>query len=179
MAATTPESGQSVAGSALGLRAEGAPPTVEEIACFVGKNQRVYRDFWQGALGNGRFCIRFNMAAAAFTLFWLLYRRLYREYCVIFVLLAVLGAALRSIQLDPIYLPMVLLTSQLLLSSLLGLFGNGLYLRRLRIDVVRARRISDVNRPPFLVACGRTSALAVVLGLLFKLGLSVLLGLLT
>jgi hypothetical protein len=122
---------------------EAEPLTNEELAAFVGPNDGYYVGRWQRTLPDGRFYAGFNWAAAILSMFWLLHRKMYREFALVLIAILVLSTAVGVV------LPQAASngddrTLDLLLRAITGVtvgtLGNALYLRRARIAIARARR---------------------------------------
>ena len=113
----------------------------EELLAFAGKGGEYYWWLWKHAQGRNRLLMGWNWWAALGNGLWLAYRRMWREYVVFFV-----GTILWEYLL---YGVSVLLKRDVQLGTLgnvalyvvgMGLLGNGLYLRRARLEVAEARR---------------------------------------
>ena len=121
----------------IGCVADAVPPTREEIEAFVGPNSRVYLDLLQPVLARGPLFAGFNLAAAFFNVIWLLYRKMYTEFAAVLAIEAVV------VRVGPRNDPLLGVGIYLGAAIALGSIGNGLYLRRLRMAIGRAR-----NREP-------------------------------
>lgn len=115
--------------------------TSEELLAFAGKGGEYYWWRWKDAQGSDRLLMGWNVWAALGNGLWMAYRRMWREYVVFFV-----GTILWEYLL---YAVSVLLKRDVQLGTLgnlalyivgMGLLGNGLYLRRARLEVAEVRR---------------------------------------
>ncbi len=146
-------------------------PTDEEIAAFVGRGHRLYREFWRPALNGGRIWCGFNFSAALFTVTWFVYRRMYREALTAFVPLFFV-----AILLDPRVMGSHRMPSPTFLATVwcfgIGLAANGLYLQRLREILEKAPPSDDPStRLGWLARKGGTQpVLAIVLWLAQVIG---------
>ena len=136
-----------------------------EIEAYAGANGRVYWDMLSASASSRSLLVGFNVAAAAFPFIWLPYRKMFRECALVLVMGIFLTALLGAI---PMFRGRPLLIDYLAPSAAIGLLGNGLYLRRIRIVAARLRKSEpDPDRRMFLLAeCGGTSwGAAVILAL--------------
>jgi hypothetical protein len=141
-----------------------APLRRPEIEAFAGRNGRVYWDLLRHAVGSRSLFVGFNLAGAALPFAWLLYRRMYWEFAVA-ALLAELLRNLMRIAATQDNLPMTVVPVIVMLASLVGSMGNGLYLRRIRKATLRIR-VSEPDssrRLSLLAKQGGTSMLAMLL----------------
>jgi hypothetical protein len=139
------------------------------VQAFAGKRANYYWRQWS-RVGPGRRFAGFNWAAALLSFFWLLYRRMYREFAAVIgiaVVVALLEALLAYVLGRGASDAMSRLDNAAL-GLAAGFLGNTLYLRRARAAVADARARhpdSPAEQQAFLAARGGTSWLAVFLGL--------------
>ena len=158
-------------GSAPGLADEAAPPEVlplDSTKTFVGPNGTYYDESWR--LMEWRGANRsWNWAAALSLGGWLAYRRLYDHavlhsvWLALLILLALSGTPLR-----------LLVTVQIMVAVLLGVYGNALYRRRFRQAAEAAAR-HDGDYPAqlaVLAVAGGTDRSAVWLMIVAMAGVS-------
>jgi hypothetical protein len=160
-----------VCATSAGAIAEPEAPSRDEIEAFAGANGPVYWDLLRASTVSHSLFIGFNVAAAAFPYAWLAYRKLYRECALAALASAVLGALVEAV---PYLKPHIgsLLFTYLISSAAIGILGNGLLLRRIRIAAAQVRRQeSDPGRRLRLLSRqGGTSWFApVVVVLVFSL----------
>lgn len=114
-----------------------APPTPEEFAeerrLFLGKNE-VYYEKKFAQLQGGQ--LTWNWAAACFTSFWFIYRRMY-----LWGYLSLLGQIILAAVL--VYAWPV---APLLACILFGMFGNKIYMNHVEKEMKLVRRLSKQNR---------------------------------
>jgi hypothetical protein len=146
-----------------------------EIEAYAGVNGRVYWDMLSASTSTRSLFVGFNVAAAALPFVWLAYRKMLRECALVFTMGVFLAAFLRVI---PALRDRTLFFDYLIPSVAMGLLGNGLYLRRIRIVAQRIRRSEpDPDRRLFLLAeRGGTSWLAAVVLALGSVLLTLALG---
>lgn len=149
--------------AASGSLPDTQPLSREEIEAFAGRNGRVYWDFLQSARHSPTLFAGFNFAAAAFSFFWLLYRKMYWESVVIFFLTMPIGVAFLHRSTHPMSGALLSLTPLSIMAAV-GILGNGLYFRRVRMAVaeVRQQESNPAKRLALLSARGGTSWLAPV-----------------
>jgi hypothetical protein len=154
--------------------ADALPPTREEIEAFVGPSSRVYVDLLHPVQTRGRLFAGFNLAAAFFNVSWLLYRKMYTEFAAAMAIEFAAGMAIQAVDvsLGTRNDPVLRLGIFLGMAITLGSIGNGLYLRRLRMAVGRARnREPDAQARLLLLSrWGGTSWLATGICVLANLG---------
>ena len=152
--------------SAPGPDGGGLALTDAEIDTFVGKNADYYRYHWRKAEARGGWYIGFNWAAAIVTLFWLLHRRLYREFAIVLAIELVVPRVLGMIM--PLELRLMLRPGGvlvLLLTVGMGLIGNRLYLWRACKIVAEVRAEPEEARYGLLLQRGGTSPAALGVGI--------------
>jgi hypothetical protein len=141
--------------------------TRDEVRSFVGEKHRYYWGAWQRSATKGGFLAGFNGAAFFFNMFWLLYRKMHREFCIgcgamvaasggLAVLGEVTGKDLNG--LDRVV--------NVAAAATVGMLGNGLYLRRARrvITTARVEEADPERRMQLLTARGGTSILRALAG---------------
>jgi hypothetical protein len=104
----------------------------EEIEAYAGKNGRVYWDLLQSAARAPTLFAGFNVAAAAFMVPWLLYRKMVRECLAMLGLTSILWSVLGVISALRPTVGSLFGPVHLAVAATTGLLGNGLYLRRMR-----------------------------------------------
>jgi len=151
--------------------------TREEVESFVGPKHLYYWKMWQRVGAAGGTKAGFNGAAFFFNLFWLLYRKMVREFFIGFgglvavsVALAVLSSATGHdlSQLDRVI--------QIVVGVAVGMLGNSLYLRRARraIAAARAEEPDLARRRLLLAQRGGTSFLLAMVGTVASVALAAL-----
>jgi hypothetical protein len=154
-----------------------APPpaaelTREEVEAFVGARRATfYWGRWRSPMQSGSIFAGFSWAAGFFNILWFLYRKMYREFAVLFVALvalSILTEVTGASGLDRIINLLAFVTA--------GSLGVGLYLRRARIVVAAARQVEpDLERRLALLRKkGGTSLLWPLLAAAILVGLSFL-----
>jgi hypothetical protein len=156
-----------VCAKSSGAIADAEEPSRDEIEAFVGAEGPVYWDMMRESVSSYSLIAGFNVAAALLPLVWLAYRKLYRECALAMIALMIGGATIGAIP----YLRQhfgAILVNYFVAATSIGLLGNGLYLRRIRIAVARARRSEpSLDRRCYLLReQGGTSWFAVVILLL-------------
>lgn len=142
-----------------------------DLEAFVGRNGAYY---WDRALRGGpegRLLVGWNWAAFFLNVFWMLYRRMYREVAVVFGVLAMTTVLAELAGREGGRVEDRIL--RWLTGGVLGIVGNGLYLRKVRRALAEVASETDRDRrQAALRRSGGTSWLAVVLGLLVINGLA-------
>jgi hypothetical protein len=149
--------------------------TRDEVQGYVGGKHAYYWHVWQRAATRGGLTTRFNWAAFLLNSSWLLYRKLFREFwmftaattgvsCLVSLIGGATGRKLFGVD----------LIASLALSAMVGVLGNGLYLRRARriIGAVRAETADPERRMRLLASRGGTSWLWALSGLVVVIVLS-------
>jgi hypothetical protein len=152
--------------SGLGPDGGGIALTDAEIDAFVGKNADYYRYHWRNAEARGGWYIGFNWPAAIVSLFWLLHRRLYREFAILLGIELVVPRVLQVImpfELRRRFLPGGVMV--LLLTVGMGFIANRLYLWRAHKIVGQVRGEPEEGRYELLVNRGGTSPAALGVGI--------------
>jgi len=146
--------------------------TDEEIRAFVGENHDYYRGKWARANRTGGFYAGFNVAALIVSTLWLLFRKMYLAFAVLFLaqvavmfVAAVAGSLLGG---DASQVMIGVFAGLAVTKVTIGFLGNGLYLRRARRAVGAARLRGSIGESnvPYLVTQGGTSMAAVAVGIL-------------
>lgn len=150
--------------------------TREELLAFAGRGGESYWWQWERHGQRDRLWLGWNWGGAFFTALWLAYRRMYRE-CAIVVIASIVWAQVDALVGRALGREALLgfWGNTLLEGLVIGLIGNGLYLRRARAAVSQARALipEDLGgRQAWLTHQGGTSWWAV----LAALGFSVMLG---
>lgn len=150
-----------VCATSAGAVADAETLSRAEIEAYVGANGRVYWDLLSASVSSRSLFVGFNVAAAAFPWIWLAYRKMFREWALVFVMGSFLVVLVTAI---PALRGSAFLAEYLVPSAATGLLGNGLYLRRIRMVAARIRQAEpDPDRRLFLLGeCGGTSWLAAV-----------------
>ena len=130
----------------------------EELEAFAGKNGRVYWDLLQPTSHFRSLFAGFNFAAAAFCFLWLLYRKMYREFVAVMLLVVPTGVAWAFESTNALATALLSITPLGLMATV-GILGNGLYLRRACAAVasVRQQEPDPIRRMSLLSARGGTS----------------------
>lgn len=151
-----------VCATSAGVVADAETLSRTEIEAYAGANGRVYWDMLSASASSRSLLAGFNVAAAVLPWPWLAYRKMFRECALVFTMGVFLAALLSAI---PIFRGRAFLVDYLVPSVAIGLLGNGLYLRRIRIVAAQIRRSEpDPDCRAFLLAeHGGTSWFAAVI----------------
>ena len=161
----------------------GAAPTRQEVEAFAGKNAAYY---WRKSARQGHsggLLAGWNWASMFLNMLWMLYRRMFREFWIIMGILVVWGMgealleelasvgseASRGIE----------RIGNAVFAVVMGMIGNGLYLRRVRREVLRSRGLFPTDpegQKAYLAKRGGTSWTATLIGLVLLVGLAILAG---
>lgn len=170
-----------VEGSPISPAADiGAPLTRDEVQAFVGeKKASYYWTHWFGREQRHLGSAGFNTPAFFLNLWWLLYRRMFREFAVavgavmgIEIVLAVLEQVAHwgdlSRALDQ--------AGRIAIGATIGAMGNGLYLRRAKavVAAARAQESDPARRLELIRRKGGVSWLAALLGVAGTIAIGVL-----
>ena len=138
-----------------------------EIESFVGRNASYYASKWQRFADKPGYVPSFNVAAAVFGLFWLVYRRLYIHLAWVVVVLAVDISLSFYVEEQGFFPPDVIFAWDVLASLLyivvIGALGNYWYWNRFRKVAMSAKsRYADQDKQlQFLQHKGGTNTIAV------------------
>ena len=112
-----------------------------------------------------------NWAAAFLSIFWLLYRRMHKEFWITVGILVMWGAAEgvleEAAQLGSEATRSIERIGNFVFAAVMGMIGNGLYLRRVRREVLQSRRLFSADpqgQRAHLVKRGGTSWTAALIG---------------
>jgi hypothetical protein len=149
----------------------GAAPTREELEAFVGKRASYY---WRKSARNRHddgLMAGWNWAAAFLSIFWLLYRRMHKEFWITVGILVMWGAAEgvleEAAQLGSEATRSIERIGNFVFAAVMGMIGNGLYLRRVRREVLQSRRLFSADpqgQRAHLAKRGGTSWTAALIG---------------
>jgi hypothetical protein len=150
---------------------EGDAPTRDELTAFAGKNASYYwRKSARGGHGEGLMA-GWNWAAAFLSIFWMLYRRMHKEFWIIVGILVVWGMAEGLLQaladLQAEATRSIERVGNFVFAVVMGMIGNGLYLRRVRREVLQSRRLFSADpqgHRTHLAKRGGTSWTAALIG---------------
>jgi hypothetical protein len=159
----------------------GDAPTREELQAFAGKNASYYWNRSARRGHDGGLLAGWNWAAAFLSMLWLLYRRMWKEFSIVMGVLVVWGLieglaeellgvgaeASRGIE----------RIGNAAFAVVMGMIGNGLYLRRARREVLESRRLlaSDPQaQRAHLAKRGGTSWIAPLIGVAVFVVLAIL-----
>ena len=137
-----------------------------EIESFVGKNASYYSSKWQRLADQHGFVFSFNIAAAVFGLFWLLYRKLYVAFAWVIVILAIDISVSTYVDENELLPPDVVFAWDVIASLLyivvIGALGNYWYWKKFNREAVAAKtRYADSdNQLRFLREKGGTNPTA-------------------
>jgi hypothetical protein len=150
---------------------EGDAPTREELEAFVGKKASYY---WRKSARNRHddgLMAGWNWAAAFLSIFWLLYRRMHKEFWITMGILVMWGAAEgvleEAAQLAPEVARSIERFGNFVFAVVMGMIGNGLYLRRVRREVLQSRQLFSADpqgHRAHLAKRGGTSWIAALIG---------------
>lgn len=112
--------------------------TREEIDAFVGERSGYYWGHWKDDLARPALLAGFNWAGLILNVWWLAYRKLWREVLGVFALIFVAGAAMGLVGGDDRTLGRVVSIGT---AAVVGALGNGLYLRRARRVIASVRAL--------------------------------------
>ena len=135
-----------------------SPVSDDEIRAFVGNNSEYYvanfAKFMVGGIDN--FTLTWNWSAFGFTFVWMLYRKMYWQAAVTFVIFCTPGV-------------------NLLLHVLVGCAGNYLYFKHAKSKILEVRRHSSAQSLyPSLHQIGGVHSWAITVGIVVALFLIVL-----
>ena len=150
---------------------EGAAPTREELTAFAGKNASYYwRKSARAGHGDGLMA-GWNWAAALLSIFWLLYRRMHKEFWIIIGILVVWGMVEGLLEevagLQAESTRSIERFGNFVFAAVMGMIGNGLYLRRVRREVLQSRSLFSADpqgHTAHLAKRGGTSWTAALIG---------------
>ncbi len=150
---------------------EGAAPTREELEAFVGKRASYY---WRKSGRNRHddgLMAGWNWAAAFLSIFWMLYRRMHKEFWIIVGILVLWGAAEGVVEemadLQAESTRSIERFGNFVFAVVMGMIGNGLYLRRVRREVLQSRSLFSADpqgHRAHLAKRGGTSWTAALIG---------------
>lgn len=132
--------------------------TTDEIRAFVGNNADYYiqnfSKFTQ--TGTEKFCPTWNWSTFGFTFLWMLYRKMYMQAVITFVVFCLPGL-------------------NIILHIFAGVVGNYLYYRHVKQNIIEIRAVqSPQNYYPMLQDVGGVNRWVITVGVIF----SIILGLL-
>jgi hypothetical protein len=147
--------------------------TPDEVRAFVGEKHAYYWGNWRPRPSGRGIRAGFNWAAFFLNVFWLLYRRMYREFFILVAALLGVGilhgmvASLMEKNLDGVEKVV-----NIVVAVTMGMRGNGLYLRRARrvIGIARAQEPDPERRLVLLKARGGTSWIGLLVALAVGIG---------
>jgi hypothetical protein len=154
--------------------------TRDEAESFVGKNHLNYYGTWRRAKPGKDLFIGFNWPAGLLNGVWLLYRKMYRDFFVFIGVLLAMSAGTKILAgVSSGNAANLERAVNLAVAIVVGSMGNGLYLRTARrvIAAARAEEPDPQRRLALLAKRGGTSLLAVLVGFLGFVALSVSLAL--
>jgi hypothetical protein len=156
-------------------------PTRQELEAFAGKNASYY---WRRSARHGhdgRLFVGWNWASAFLSVLWMLYRRMWKEFWIVFGVLVlwglIEGAAEALLEAGAETSKGIERIGNAVFSVVMGMMGNGLYLRRARREVLESRRLLGADpqaQRAHLAKRGGTSWLAALIGVVVSLGLAIL-----
>ena len=159
----------------------GAAPTREELEAFVGKRATYY---WRKSARNRHdegLMAGWNWAAAFLSIFWLLYRRMHKEFWITAGILVMWGAAEgvleQAAQLGSEATRSIERIGNFVFAAVMGMIGSGMYLRRVRREVLQSRRLFSADpqgQRAHLAKRGGTSWTAALIGIAVMAGVAVL-----
>ena len=132
--------------------------TTDEIKAFVGPNALYYTyqfsRFTQS--GSERFCLTWNWSCFGFTFLWMLYRKMYVQSLITFVIFCIPGV-------------------NIILHIAAGIAGNYLYFRQVKGKTLEIRRWQSAQDPyPVLQEVGGVNQWVIMLGVVFCIILTLL-----
>jgi uncharacterized protein DUF2628 len=150
--------------------------TREEVEAFVGDNYKYYWGNWQRAVAGG-LRAGFNWPAFFLNFAWLLYRKMYREFFIGIAAVIGLGIVQGVVEsLTEKNLDALDKVENIVIAVTMGLLGNGLYLRKARREIGRARaqEADPERRAALLKARGGTSWIGLLVAIALGIGFGVL-----
>jgi hypothetical protein len=113
--------------------------TREEVAAFVGDRRSDYFwGKWKPVMDSGSLFAGFSWPAGFFNVLWFLYRKMYREFAIVFVILLAVGELTSLVSLEKALDRVINFVG----IAVVGSIGVGLYLRRAR-RVIAAARLAE------------------------------------
>ena len=143
----------------------------EELRLFVGKNADYYIAKWE-ELGETQ-KVSWNWAAFMFGLLWFGYRKMYPHAFVFLVFSLVLQFIQTAVKTHPI----VIMLTNILISVVVGMFGNYLYYQyaKTKIKQIKESITDERQRTLEIVRNGGTSlSTAIAIGLLYLMASSII-----
>ena len=133
--------------------------TTDEIRTFVGSNTDYYiHEFSKFTItGTEKFCLTWNWSTFGFTFLWMLYRKMYIQAVVTFLVLCIPGI-------------------NILLHIIAGLSGNYIYYRNVKSKILDMRAIhSSQNYYTAIQVIGGVNKYVITAGIVFTIVLVLLL----
>jgi hypothetical protein len=124
----------------------GEPLREDEINAYVRSNGRYYWRAWQRLRVRGGWLAGFNTAAFFLNIFWLLYRRMYREFFVAVSPALLLGVLGEIVTIPPDAERALDRALNFGIAAAVGTLGSGLYLRRAERAILAARGEPDQSK---------------------------------
>lgn len=145
-------------GSIIGQGVNTDHVTLDEIGAFVGPNVVYYIQSFSkfNVTGTDRFCVTWNWSCFGFTFLWMLYRKMYVQSLITFVVFLMPGV-------------------NVLLHIVAGVVGNYLYYRHVKDKILEIRATRSPQTYCSVLQCeGGVHKWVITLGIIF----SIILGLL-
>lgn len=132
--------------------------TTDEIRAFVGTNAQFYIQKFSAFTQSGteKFSITWNWSTCGFTFIWFLYRKMYFQSLIAFVVFCIPGI-------------------NIILHIVVGVVGNYLYYRHVKVKILEIRTLqSSQNITPLLQEMGGVNRWVITVGIVISLFMAVI-----
>jgi hypothetical protein len=113
------------------------------IGLFVGKKYHTYYEKKWNNRHSRKLFLSFNISAFLFDYVWFLYRKMYVEGVVIYIIPAIIFNILLIFKIH--YILLVFLFITLIFKLLIGFLGNYLFLRNVRVSILKLTKENNYN----------------------------------
>ena len=135
--------------------------TTDETRAFVGTNADFYLQKFAAftLTGTERFCITWNWSTFGFTFIWFLYRKMYMQSLIAFIVFCIPGI-------------------NIILHIVVGVIGNYLYYRHVKDNILEIRtRLTPLNTIPALQEGGGVNRWVITLGIIIGIFITIIMAL--
>src|SRR5699024_40294 len=151
---------------------------VEDMYTFVGTNQSYYETKW-GEMEGRRHHISWNFAAFFFTIFWLGYRKMFREVFIVSLILMAINLSIywSNTQFNiTLYPQSTNIVISVIVSIVMGLYGNAIYKRHVqrKVQAIYRKQSSVDLQQNLFKRKGRVNFLGVLLASLIVIAVYVI-----